>query len=171
MSWRVIEEGDSPSLPLGLLKSALRIHHDADDLLLRHLTQVAKQYIETYTQSLLGNVRLEIIVDLPSTDILTLPIGPLRTIESVSIRKNRREWIDVCLEQVKLLGHRVRILTKLDADQICIIGLGGINPIPSIIEGIWLNLVRILYESETPDMSAVKALLKPLASIKRCVFA
>lgn len=168
MSWRVIEEGDAPSLPLGLLKSALRIHHDMDDPLLRHLTHVAKQYIETYTQMVLGNVRLEIIIDRPNPNMIPLPVGPIRYIESVSVRKSRKEWTDVSLDNVTLLGQRIQITSTIEVDQIRIIGSGGINPIPPLIEGTWLNLVKVLYESETPDMSVVKALLKPLVSIKKC---
>lgn len=41
MTWRIIEEGETPSLSLGRLKAAFRIHHDHDDDLLRHLTCVA----------------------------------------------------------------------------------------------------------------------------------
>lgn len=166
MSWRVIEEGDAPSLPLGLLKSALRIHHDVDDPLLRHLTQVAKQYIETYTQTVLGNVRLEIIIDKPNSKMIPLPAGPIRYIESVSVRKSHKEWTDVSLENVKLLGRRVQITSTTEVDQIRIIGSGGISPIPPLIEGTWLNLVKVLYESETPDMSIIQKLLKPLSCFK-----
>lgn len=166
MSWRVIEEGDAPSLPLGLLKSALRIHHDVDDPLLRHLTQVAKQYIETYTQTVLGNVRLEIIIDKPSAEMIPLPVGPLRYIESVSIRKSHKEWTDISLKNVKLLGRRVHITSTTEVDQIRIIGSGGISPIPPLIEGIWLNLVKVLYESETPDMSIIHQLLNPISCLK-----
>lgn len=166
MSWRVIEEGVAPSLPLGLLKSALRIHHDVDDPLLRHLTQVAKQYIETYTQTVLGNVRLEIIIDEPFAEMIPLPAGPLRYIESVSIRKSHKEWTDVSLENVKLLGQRIQITSTTEVDQLRIIGRGGISPVPPLIEGTWLNLVKVLYESETPDMSIIQQLIKPLSCFK-----
>jgi uncharacterized phiE125 gp8 family phage protein len=166
MSWRVLEEGDTPSLPLGLLKSALRIHHDADDQLLRHLTHVAKQYIETYAQTLLGDARLEMIINRPFGTSIALPTGPLRTVESVSYRRLRGEWTTVPLKDVQLFGHHINVTRHLVADQVRIIGRGGISPIPPLIEGIWLNVVKVLYESDTPDLSIITSLLRPLANIK-----
>lgn len=166
MTWRIIEEGEIPSLPLGLIKSALRIHHDADDPLLRHLTLVAKQYIETYTQMILGSVRLEITLDYPVMDWITLPIGPFRALESVNVRKLNGKLLALPLAIVRLSGHQLKICSDIKADQIQIIGSGGINSIPPLVEGTWLNLVKTLYESETPDMSIVHAALRPISNLR-----
>jgi uncharacterized phiE125 gp8 family phage protein len=187
MTWRIIEEGEIPSLPLGRLKAAFRIHHDHDDDLLRHLTHIAKQYIETYTQSILGDVRLELTlnqftrsqpsasgvlrgVDSPVLWI-PLPIGPLRTLESVSVRDACGTWIDLPTDRFSVSGHRLGVRhdglpISNGIHSIRIIGRGGLTPIPALIESIWQNLVRCLYDSDTPDMSVVQAALAPLKVMK-----
>ncbi len=187
MTWRIIEEGEIPSLPLGRLKTAFRIQHDHDDDLFRHLTQVAKQYIETYTHTILGDVRLELTLDrwerskqswtgvsqqhqAPGLWI-PLPVGPMRTLESVSIRSRSGDWTDIPTEHFFISGHRLGIRTHLphgssDIHSIQIIGRGGLTPVSSLIEGIWLNLVRCLYDSDTPDMAIVYAALAPLKHLQ-----
>jgi uncharacterized phiE125 gp8 family phage protein len=171
MTWRIIEEGEIPSLPLGRIKAAFRIHHDHDhdddDDLLRHLTLVAKQYIETYTQSILGDVRLELTLDLwekskqhvsrlshiskvPALWV-QLPIGPVRSLESVSVRDAAGTWTELPLERFIVAEHRLGI--KADwppitsgIHSIRIVGRGGLTPVSALIEGIWMNLVRCLYD-------------------------
>lgn len=187
MTWRIIEEGEIPSLPLGRIKAAFRIHHDHDDDLLRHLTLVAKQYIETYTQSILGNVRLELTLDrwnkssLSVSNVslgkdsaavwLPLPIGPLRSLESVSFRNVSGEWADLPLAHFIVRGHRLGIRAEWPTitsgiHSIRIVGRGGLSPTPTLIEGIWLNLIRCLYDSDTPDMAVVQHALAPLNAMK-----
>lgn len=187
MAWRVIEEGVIPSFPLGRVKAALRIHHNIDDELLRHLIHVARQYIETYTSQVLGDVKLELIIDrwerskhpwsgltqekgLPVVWI-PLPIGPLRTLESVSLRYRSGEWTDLSQERFIVDGHRLGVradlpLIRAGIHSIRIIGRGGLIPVPEIVEGIWLNLVSKLYESDTPDIAIVQSTLKPLSALK-----
>lgn len=187
MTWRIIEEGEIPSVSLGRIKADLRIHHHHDDGLLRHLTHVAKQYIETYTQTILGNVRLELILDqwekskqhvsklshiyeAPALWI-SLPIGPVRSLESVSIRNPAGKWIDLSPERFIVAGHRLGIKSdwpSIDSgiQSIRIVGRGGLTPVPALIEGIWMNLIRCLYDSDTPDMSAVHSALAPLNAMK-----
>lgn len=188
MAWHILEEGETPSLPLGRIKNAFRIHHDHDDDLLRHLTTVAKQYIETYTQNILGDVRLELTLDrwektkqpwsgLTAYSVvaaiwISLPTGPLRSLESVSIRNRSGEWTEVPLEHFIIAGHRLGIRADWPSigsgiHSIRIIGRGGLTPIPALIEGIWLNLVRCLYDSDTPDMTLVYAALAPLKTIRQ----
>jgi hypothetical protein len=185
MSWRIIEEGEIPSLPLGRLKAAFRIHHDHDDDLLRHLTHIAKQYIETYTQSILGDVRLELTLNRfetlrPLSSAISreasilwipLPMGPLRTLESVSVRDASGTWTDVPTDRFCVSDHRLGIRhgsfpISNGFHSMRIIGRGGLTPIPVLIEGIWQNLVRCLYDSDTPDMSVVHAALAPLKALK-----
>ncbi len=187
MTWRIIEEGEIPSLPLGRIKAAFRIHHDHDDDLLRHLTLVAKQYIETYTQSILGEVRLELTLDrwekskqhvsrlshiskVPALWV-QLPIGPVRSLESVSVRDAAGTWTELPLERFIVTEHRLGI--KADwppitsgIHSIRIVGRGGLTPVSALIEGIWMNLVRCLYDSDTPDMSVVHGALAPLKAMK-----
>jgi uncharacterized phiE125 gp8 family phage protein len=186
MAWRILEEGEIPSLPLGQIKTALRIQHDIDDDLLRHLIQVARQYIETYTQHILGNVKLELTIDrwerskhswsglthesnLPVVWI-PLPIGPLRTLESVSIRDRFGTWQAMSTEHFIIGGHRLglRVDSPITSGihSIRIIGQGGLNPIPSLIEGVWLNLVQCLYENDTTDINVIQRALKPLSTLK-----
>jgi hypothetical protein len=187
MTWRIIEEGEIPSLPLGRLKAAFRIHHDHDDDLLRHLTQIAKQYIETYTQSILGDVRLELTLnklekspqsisgisrggDSPALWI-PLPIGPLRTLESVSVRNAAGSWTDLPADRFVVAGHRLGVYADWPPitsgiRSIRIVGRGGVTPVSALIEGIWMNLIRCLYDSDTPDMSIVQGALAPLKAMK-----
>lgn len=187
MSWRIIEEGHVLSISLGQIKAAFRIHHDHDDDLLRHLTYVAKQYIETYTQTILGDVRLELILDrwenskqqisrlsqiseIPALWV-SLPMGPLRTLESVSVRNVAGTWIDLPVERFIVAGHRLGIKgdwPQIDSgiQSIRLVGRGGLSPIPALIEGIWMNLIRCLYDSDTPDISVVQGALAPLNSMK-----
>jgi uncharacterized phiE125 gp8 family phage protein len=187
MAWRIIEEGVIPSLPLGRVKAALRIHHDVDDELLRHLIHVARQYIETYTSQVLGDVKLELIIDRwerskqpwsgltpdsgPPVVWIPLPTGPLRTLESVSLRHRSGEWTDLPLERFIVGGHRLGIRADWPPitsgiHSIRIIGRGGLTPVPEMVEGIWLNLVSKLYENDTPDMFIVQSTLKPLSALK-----
>jgi hypothetical protein len=187
MAWRIIGEGEIPSLPLGRLKNAFRIQHDHDDDLLRHLSQVAKQYIETYTHNILGDVRLELTLDRwektkqPWSGLtvhseapaiwIPLPIGPMRTLESVSIRNQSGDWTDVPLEHFITAGHRLGIRADWPPiasgiQSIRITGRGGLTPISQLIEGVWLNLVRCLYDSDIPDMAIVYAALAPLQHFK-----
>lgn len=187
MAWQVIEEGVIPSLPLGRVKAALRIQHDIDDELLRHLTHVARQYIETYTSQLLGDVKLELMIDgwerskhpwsglthenCPPVVWIPLPAGPLRTLESVSLRNRSGEWLELSPEHFIVDRHRLGVradwpLIVKGIHSIRIIGRGGMTPIPALVEGIWLNLVSILYESDMPDVSLVQSALKPLSVLK-----
>ncbi|MBM3428895.1 MAG: hypothetical protein FJX95_08955 [Bacteroidetes bacterium] len=187
MAWRIIEEGVIPSLPLGRVKAALRIHHDVDDELLRHLIHVARQYIETYTSQVLGDVKLELIIDrwerskqpwsglTPDSGLpvvwIPLPTGPLRTLESISLRHRSGEWTDLPLERFIVGGHRLGIRPDWPPitsgiHSICIIGRGGLTPVPEMVEGTWLRLVSTLYESDAPDMSVVQSALKPLSALK-----
>lgn len=183
MGWRVIEEGEIPSLPLGRLKNAFRIQHDFDDELLRHLMQVARQYIENYTQQILGDVRIEITIDrwerskhpwkglTGDSNVpviwIPLPVGPLRTLETVSIRNHDGSWVDVPPAQFIIEGHRLGVradwpIIPTGIHSILLVGRGGVTRISALVEGVWMNLIRCLYESEVPDISIIQDALKPL---------
>lgn len=146
-----------------------------------------KQYIETYTQSILGDVRLELTLDqwVKSKHRLSrlsqasegvalwiqLPIGPVRSLESVSICTASGTWTTLPLERFSVVGHRLGIKADWppiasEIQSIRIIARGGITPIPALIEGIWMNLIRCLYDSDTPDMSVVHGALAPLKAMK-----
>lgn len=187
MAWHILEEGEIPSLPLGYIKNAFRVQHDYDDDLLRHLTLVAKQYIEAYTHNILGDVRLEITLDRwektkqPWTGLtvhstapaiwMPLPTGPMRTLESVSIRNQWGVWTDVPLERFIIAGHRLGIRADWSPitsgiHSIRLTGRGGLTPVPRMIESIWLNVIRCLYDSDTPNMTAVYSALAPLMHLR-----
>lgn len=187
MGWRIIEEGEVPSLSLGRIKSAFRIEHDLDDELLRHLIQVARQYIENYTYQLLGDFRVEVTLDRwekskhpwsgltgnPNVPLvwIPLPVGPFRTLESVSIRQTNGEWIDIPAHQFVIQGHRLGVRADWPAvpfkmHSIVLVGRCGLTPIPAFLEGVWMNVVRSLYESDQPDMKVVQEALKPLSVLK-----
>lgn len=183
MPWRVIEEGVVPSLPLGRVKAALRIHHDADDSMLRHFIQVARQTIEQFTQKVLGDVRLEITLDRwePSkhpwsgltqdksapTTWITLPVGPLHALETISVRRGAGEWQDLSPHRFIVEDCRLGVCGEMhgliqDQHTLRIVGRGGINPLPPIIDGVWMSLVRLLYDSDTPEVRLVRGALAPL---------
>ncbi len=184
MNWRIIEEGEIPSLPLGRIKAAFRIEHEADDELLRHFVQVAKQYMETYTQMILGNVRLEVTLDnLPKKETqrglceqvsapltwIRMPVGPVHLLELVSFRTTSGEWKDMPATVFQLKQYFVGVPTQLlieNVHSIRLTGRAGVSPISSLIQGVWLNLVCCLYDSEVVDMTKVRAVLRPLQVLK-----
>lgn len=169
MSWRVVKEGLSPSLSLGSLKHYLRVEHDLDDGLLRHLINVAREYIETYTRKLLGEKTLEVTVHTQTLALnkwIKLPIGPLNTLEHVSARKASGEWVDIPVPACELNNNRFRVIDAAYANlgplhSICVVGKGGVGLTP-LIESVWLNLVQQMYASTEVDLKLVKHTLHPL---------
>lgn len=180
MAWRVLDEAALPSLPLGRVKGALRIDHDMDDDLLRHLTQVARQYMETYSRHLLGNLRLEINLDIPAisrTPIsspwvwVPLSVGPLHTLESVALRMADGTWKQLPVRAFQADRHRLGIAIEQwmhiieHGTELQCIGWGGVSTLSPLWDGTWLQLISLLYTSDSPDMCRVQAALKPLASL------
>lgn len=177
MSWRIVREGDTPSLTLGNLKQRLRVEHDLDDGMLRHLINVARQYIETYTRKLLGEKTLEITLDRGvfnrmigrENEWIPLPVGPLHTLQQISIRKQNDEWVDIPMSAAEVSPKGIRFLTRklpirLNAiHSMCIVGMGGVALNP-LLETIWFNLVQHMYESTEVNLTVVKHTLQPLCA-------
>jgi hypothetical protein len=95
----------------------------------------------------------------------------VRSLESVSLRHRSGEWSEVSPERFIVADHRLGIRADWPPiasgiQSIRIIGRGGLSPIPALVEGVWLNLVRCLYDSDTPDMSVVHDALAPLKPMK-----
>lgn len=169
MSWRIVKEGALPSLSLGTLKHYLRVEHDLDDGLLRHLINVAREYIETYTRKLLGEKTLEITLNKHSVEIgkwMSLPIGPLNTLEHVSVRKRDGDWVDIPLPACEVGSRGVRIIDPTyseytDLHSMCVVGKGGVGLTP-LIESVWLTLVQQMYVATEVDLNLIKHTLHPL---------
>lgn len=101
---------------------------------------------------------------------IPLPIGPLRTLESVSVRANSGEWTDIPLERFILDTNRLGVKggwpeIAFGIHSVRIVGQGGFTPLTSLIEGVWMNVVRCLYDSDLPDMTLVHDMIKPLKSL------
>lgn len=147
MTVNVITPPTSEPVSLAELKTFARITSDVDNALVTSLGIAAREFVETATGRQLMTATLELVLPHFPADALSLPRGPVQSIESVKVI-DRDDT-----ERTLVLGTDYRIdLDTFPAN------VAPVRRWPSI--GLRSNAVRVRYVAGYGDAQAVPASLK-----------